>query len=1165
MIEHGIEIDAPNTEVTLDERLYTGEGWTEVKKRSKGEKLRATSSRLRKTTFPNNIPLPTKGRWPVQSGLPSTNVADIRQGAKILAGVDQETEDSPEWIDGPGVAVMDQDDPQTTAEFEEETKELLETLPEYCHDYLDIFRQEQGTKTLPPHREYDMKIDLQPTSKMPVSKLYPLAEHHRRVLLETLDRETKAGRIRQSNAAYGSPMFFVPKKDGRSRMVVDYRRLNENTVPDVYPLPLISQITNELGKANWFTKLDLVGAYQLLRMAKGFEHLTAFRTQYGMYESLVVRDGLRNAPAVFQHFLNDVFKTVLGKGVTIYIDDILIYASTLEELKRITLEVFELVRKSSLYLKASKCEFEKASITFLGFIISNKGIETDPSKVDGAQTFPIPKTLRQARGFIGLVGYYRRFVKNFSSIAAPITELTKKDRVFEWTSRQQDAFDELKRRLISAPILAHFVIAYKTILQTDASFYGWGFIISQVNPETGLEHPIVIESGRFSGAQLNYSTNEKEFLAIIEAFRRCRHMLLQVHTTVLTDHLNLKYWMEPRDLNPRQARWVEILSPFRMSIVYRPGRQATMPDALSRRADYHPSQNNDDDINKQTQALPSFDETTSDWSNVEPARQMLRALQTQQIVDENYHIREEDIEEGIRTDPIMSKVREDMMAMVCFECDHPTCKAEPMSTSTDKAAFDSKGSQRYTLAWSTRQMLTINSKLYVPDYNGARVKILKARHDSPMVGHPGITKTMELVSRDYTWKGMRKDIETYIGGCAVCQRTKVPHSRPHGLLKTLEVPTRPWSDISMDFVEPLPKSKGYDSILVVVDRLTKWAIFLPTTTRIKASDLADILLDSVFTNHGFPTTIVSDRGSKFTSKLWKYLTGKLGISLRLSTAFHPQTDGQTERVNQSLEAYLRIFTSYKQDDWSQHLGLASFTYNNTFHSAIKTTPFYANYGYHPRWVEELQPTKAAEAPEGLRIAESILDVHRLCQTNIMEANKEYANQYDKRRKQAPVFKKDDWVMLSMKNINTKRPSKKLDIRQAGPYQVIRPIGTNAYEIRLPSTTRIHNVFNVSLLHPYNAPKFAGQTEEPPGPVEITDDGEEFEVSNVVDSRLNSRSKRLEYLVEWKGYEGTDEQTTWEPAENLDGAQDMIADYHRLHPEKPSKSGQRVQVSTTRHK
>jgi hypothetical protein len=194
-----------------------------------------------------------------------------------------------------------------------------------------------------------------------------------------------------------------------------------------------------------------------------------------------------------------------------------------------------------------------------------------------------------------MVGYYRRFVKEFSTIAAPITELTKKDKVFEWTDRQQAAFDELKRRLVTAPILAHFNLEFMTILQTDASFYGWGFIISQVNKETGLQHPVVIESGRFSGAQLNYSTNEKEFMANVEAFRRCRHMLLQVHTTVLTDHLNPKYWMEPRDLNPRQARWVDILSPFRISIVYRPGKQATMPDALSRRADYHPSQHNEDD------------------------------------------------------------------------------------------------------------------------------------------------------------------------------------------------------------------------------------------------------------------------------------------------------------------------------------------------------------------------------------------------------------------------------------------------------------------------------------------------------------------------------------------------------------------------------------------
>jgi hypothetical protein len=288
--------------VTMNEPQEEEAGWTQVVKKHGKQTLRASIGKhKRETTFPNNISLPTTLRWPVEPSPHSTEQDETRQEETIWASVDMETEKNPEWIDGVGMVVMDQDDPQTQDEFVNETKELLETLPESYHDFLDIFRQEQGTKTLPPQRKYVMKIDLQPMAKLPVSKLYSLAEHHRRVLLETLDRETKAGRIRQSNAAYGSPMFFVPKKDGRWRMVVDYRRLNENTIPDVYPLPLISQITNELSKAKFFTKLDLVGAYQLLRMAESHEHLTAFRTQYGMYESLVVRDGLRNTPGAIIH------------------------------------------------------------------------------------------------------------------------------------------------------------------------------------------------------------------------------------------------------------------------------------------------------------------------------------------------------------------------------------------------------------------------------------------------------------------------------------------------------------------------------------------------------------------------------------------------------------------------------------------------------------------------------------------------------------------------------------------------------------------------------------------------------------------------------------------------------------------------------------------------
>ena len=268
-------------------------------------------------------------------------------------------------------------------------------------------------------------------------------------------------------------------------MVVDYRHLNSNTINDSYPLPLINQITNELSNAKYFTKLDLVGAYQLLRVKEGYEHLTAFRTQYGMYESLVVRDGLRNAPAVFQHFLNEVFKDVIGRGVTVYIDDILIYADTLDELRQLTRKVFKICRKASLYLKGSKCEFERDSLLFLGFIISNNGVSTDPDKVKAVQEFPIPTNLTKSRSFIGLVSYYRRFVVNFSKIASPITELPKKGCPFVWDEAQHTAFQRLKDILSNAPVLAHYNPSYETLVQTDASFFGWGFIISQINPKFG--------------------------------------------------------------------------------------------------------------------------------------------------------------------------------------------------------------------------------------------------------------------------------------------------------------------------------------------------------------------------------------------------------------------------------------------------------------------------------------------------------------------------------------------------------------------------------------------------------------------------------------------------------------------------------------------------------
>jgi len=279
------------------------------------------------------------------------------------------------------------------------------------------------------------------------------------------------------------------------------------------------------------------------------------------------------------------------------------------------------------------------------------------------------------------------------------------------------------------------------------------------------------------------------------------------------------------------------------------------------------------------------------------------------------------------------------------------------------------------------------------------------------------------------------------------------------------------------------------------------------------------------------------------------VTTSLGISLRLSTVYHPQTDGQTERVNQVLEQYLRVFTSYNQDNWSAILPHASFAYNNSIHTATDLSPFYANFGYHPRWVEEIQDEGEPEYPAGFLIAESLIKLHQQCSANIAEANLSYKKYYDNGRKEPIEFEVGDQVMLSMRNIKTKRPSKKLDIRLSGPYTIIDRIGSHAYRLSIPEDSNIHDVFYVSLLQPFKSSSYPGQPTSPREPIEAVYGKMEYEVSSIVDSRRNKRNKRIEYLVEWLGYEGTDDNTSWEPIENLSNSMESVDEFNKRYPNK----------------
>lgn len=351
----------------------------------------------------------------------------------------------------------------------------------------------------------------------------------------------------------------------------------------------------------------------------------------------------------------------------------------------------------------------------------------------------------------------------------------------------------------------------------------------------------------------------------------------------------------------------------------------------------------------------------------------------------------------------------------------------------------------------------------------------------------------------------------------------------------------------MDFIEKLPVSNGYDSILVFVDRLTKMAAFIPTTTTLRTKGLAQLLLQHVVSKHGLPDDLVSDRGSKFVSKFWKTFTSKFNIKRNLSTAYHPESDGQTERVNQSLEQYLRIYCSYQQDDWDTLLPIAELVYNNAEHASTHETPFYANYGFHPSF-EVVRGVNTS--PPGKAYVEEVRGVHERVRKHLEEVRETQKRNADKHRIDPPSFEVGTKVYLNSKNIRTTRPTRKFAEKHLGPFEIREKVGTVAYRLELPAElSRLHPVFHVSLLEPVKPSAIPNRTTEPPPPVEI--DGEEtWDIVRIVDSKYNGTKRQLEYKVEWAGYEGTEQQYTWEPEDYCKDVPDDLEDFHTKYPHKP---------------
>ncbi|GJT61165.1 putative reverse transcriptase domain-containing protein [Tanacetum coccineum] len=463
----------------------------------------------------------------------------------------------------------------TAKEVEDKSeKKRLEDVS-IVQDFPEVFPED--LPGLPPTRQVEFQIDLVPGAAPVARAPYRLAPSEMKELSEQLKELSDKGFIRPSSSPWGAPVLFVKKKDGSFRMCIDYRELNKLTVKNRYPLPRIDDLFDQLQGSSVYSKIDLRSGYHQLRVREEDIPKTAFRTRYGHYEFQVMPFGLTNAPAVFMDLMNRVCKPYLDKFVIVFIDDILIYSKNKQEHKEHLKMILELLKKEELYAKFSKCEFWIPKVQFLGHVIDSEGIHVDPAKIESIKDWASPKSPTEIRQFLGLAGYYRRFIEGFSKIAKPMTKLTQKKVKFEWGDKQEAAFQLLKQKLCSAPILALPEGSEDFIAYCDASKKGLGAVLMQ------REKVISYASRQLKIHEKNYTTHDLELGAVVFALKIWRHYLYGTKCTVFTDHKSLQHILDQKELNMRQRRWLELLSDYDCDIRYHPGKANVVADALSRK------------------------------------------------------------------------------------------------------------------------------------------------------------------------------------------------------------------------------------------------------------------------------------------------------------------------------------------------------------------------------------------------------------------------------------------------------------------------------------------------------------------------------------------------------------------------------------------------------
>lgn len=709
---------------------------------------------------------------------------------------------------------------QITQVAEESDVEESISIPDDIQDILQRFPTVlEKPKGLPPQRGCDHVITLKDGTVPPNLRPYRVPHHQKEAMEKIIAELIESKEIQVSNSPYSSPSVMVRKKDGSWRLCVDYRQLNAQIVKNKFPMPIIEDLLDELNGAKIFTKLDLRSGYHQIRMSRPDIPKTAFRTHLGHYEYQVMPFGLTNAPATFQSLMNQVLAPFFRKSVLVFFDDILIYSKDREEHKEHIRLVLQVLKANNLVIKPKKCAFGLSSVSYLGHIISQNGVATDPGKVE---------------------------------------------------------------KMCSSPVLTLPDFSKEFTIEADACGTGIGAVLMQGG------RPIAFYSKSLGPKVAAQSIYEKEAMAILEALKKWRHYFLGSKLVIKTDQQSLKHMMNQRLVEGIQHKLLLKLMEYDYIIEYKAGKDNVVADALSRLPQ--------DQL--QTKICNAITVVIPEW-----------------IIDV-----QNSYEGDVQAHKILSMI----------------------GTNSDP-------DQHYSFE---NGILRFKGRIYVGEETSIRTNLIRDYHCSAFGGHSGMRATHHRIKALFYWPGLKKTVEMFIRECPVCQITKVEHIHIPGLLNPLEVPDMAWTHITMDFIEGLPKSKGKDAILVVVDRLTKYAHFLALSHPYSVEQVVEIFMNNIHRLHGMPMAIIIDRDRIFTSQLFQEIFKSMKVQLRFSTSYHPQTDGQTERVNQCLESYLRNMTFQEPHQWYSWLSLAGWWYNTTYHTSLQMTPFQALYGYPPPQINE---------------------------------------------------------------------------------------------------------------------------------------------------------------------------------------------------------------------